>query len=339
VKFRRRFATPGRLSGLFTALRDRLAPSRPPSDHDRGSAPDALPPGDPETIPTERLVRLPPEEVPDLDELLDAQAPKTATESGVWARWAQWARWATRWHWPFNRRLSFQVAGVFGGMLLFGYLFAAIVLFPAPIFASHRSIPRVLGQEEAKARETLTAAGFGVGDVEREPHPTAPVGTVIWQDPPAEVVAPEATDVSLILSSGPQRIPVPDVAGYDAEQARSLIEGAGLRVGSTESTQAPTPKNVAVNTRPPAGTTLNPGTSVVLVVSVGAATLRVPTLTGLSIEEARLALETGGLALGTAFEQTTTAVAPGEVFFQEPAAGTLSAPGTVVNVRIARSPR
>ncbi len=333
MKFRRRFATPGRISGLFAALRDRLAPSSPTSDDDQAAAPDARPRADREITQPERLVGLPPEEIPDLDDLLDAQAAKT-TPAGP-----AWTRWVARWRWPFDRRLSVQVAGVFGGTLLFGYLFAAIVLFPAPIFVSHRSIPRVLGQEEARARETLTAAGFGVGDVEREPHPTAPVGTVIWQDPPAEVVAPEATDVSLILSSGPQRIPVPDVAGYDVEQARSLIEGAGLRVGSTESTQAPTPKNVAVNTRPPAGTTLNPGSSVVLVVSVGAATLRVPTLTGLSIEEARLALETAGLALGTAFEQTTTAVAPGEVFFQEPAAGTLSAPGTVVNVRIARSPR
>jgi beta-lactam-binding protein with PASTA domain len=333
VKFRRRFATPGRLSGLFAALRDRLAPPPSGPDESQGDAPNLRPPADLETAPTERMVRLPSEDVPDLDDLLDGQAPKpTAARSA-------WPAWLARWRWPFDRRLSLQVAGVFGGTLLFGYLFAAIVLFPAPIFASHRSIPRVLGQEEAKARETLTAAGFGVGDVEREPHPTAPVGTVIWQDPPAEVVAPEATDVSLTLSSGPQRIPVPDVAGYDVEQARTLIEGAGLRVGSTESTQAPTPKDVAVNTRPPAGTALNPGSSVVLVVSVGAATLRVPTLTGLSIEEARLALETAGLALGTAFEQTTTAVAPGEVFFQEPAAGTLSAPGTVVNVRIARSPR
>ena len=64
-----------------------------------------------------------------------------------------------------------------------------------------------------------------------------------------------------------------------------------------------------------------------------------PTLRGLSVEEARLALETAGLALGTTFPQTTTAAAPGEVFYQDPPAGTLSAPGTVVNVRIARSPR
>jgi serine/threonine-protein kinase len=230
------------------------------------------------------------------------------------------------------------VLGVFAGTLVVGYGLAATVFFPAPIIATSRSIPRVLGADEERARDDLRAAGFGIGAIDRVPHPTIPSGAVVWQDPPPDVVAPEATDVALTLSTGPQRIPVPDVAGYDAEDARALLEGAGLRVESTEATQAPTPRNVAVNTRPPAGTTLPPGASVVLVVSVGAATIRVPALLGLTVDEARLVLETAGLALGTSFAQTTNAAAPGEIFYQEPSAGTLSAPGTAVNVRIARSP-
>jgi beta-lactam-binding protein with PASTA domain len=336
VKFRRRFATPGRLKEFLSALRHRLGIAR----HSAApSATDAQTPAAPEQEQeaeaeiVQRTARPRPEQIPSLDELLSAQAPTASGEEpGA-------AGWLSRWRWPVRHRQTLEAAGVLAGTLLLGYLLAALVLFPAPIFASHRSVPRVLGMDEVKARDALTAAGFGIGAVQREPHPTAPAGTVVWQDPPAEVVAPEATDVALTLSSGPQRIPVPDVAGYDAEIARSLIEGAGLRVGSVESTQAPTPQNVAVNTRPPAGTTLNPGTDIVLVVSVGAATIRVPTLLGLSADEARLALETAGLALGTTFPQTTTAVAPGEVFYQDPPAGTLSAPGTVVNVRIARSPR
>lgn len=336
MKFRRRFATRGWLSALLSAVSHRLGldsasvggatgdtDSPPSTEREHAERPQAASP--PAATPSS-------ERVPDLDELLEAQAIKPPHEE----RPAWWRRF--RWRWP-RHRLPLEVAGVLASTLLLGYLFAALVLFPAPIFASHRSIPRVLGLEEAQARNALTAAGFGIGDVEREPHPTAPAGTVIWQDPPAEVVAPEATEVALTVSSGPQRIPVPDVAGYDAETARSLIEGAGLRIGHVESAQAPTPQNVAVNTRPPAGTTLNPGTDIVLVVSVGAATIRVPTLMGLSVDEARLALETAGLALGTTFPQTTTAAAPGEVFYQDPPAGTLSAPGTVVNVRIARSPR
>jgi beta-lactam-binding protein with PASTA domain len=239
--------------------------------------------------------------------------------------------------WWRERRFALMAAGVFGGTLVVGYLLAALVFFPAPIFASSKTVPRLIGVQEGAARETLVKDGLGVATVERAPHPSAAAGVVIWQDPPPGMVAREGTEVALTVSTGPQRIPVPDVAGYEAPDARLLLESAGLKVGSIESTQAPTPKNVAVNTRPPAGSTLPPGAAVTLVVSVGAATLRVPTLIGLTVEEARLALETAGLTLGTNFAQTTQAAAPGEIFYQEPAAGTLSAPGTPVNVRIARS--
>jgi len=309
MKFRRRFATGGRLE----ALRARLFP-----DRGQGDAPPVATgePGTPDTPATQR---------------------PTATDGrrgagGTADVFLDWQRWAER------HRRGLLLSGLFAGTFIVGYLVAALAFFPAPIFAAHHSVPRVLGVDQERARATLTQAGFAIGSVERAPHPTVPAGSVIWQDPPPDVNAVEATEVSLTVSTGPQRVPVPDVAGYDADDARVLLEAAGLRIGSTESTQAPTPKNVAVNTRPPAGSTLPPGGEVVLVVSVGAATIRVPTLTGLTVDEARLALENAGLALGTVFSQTTTAVAPGEIFYQEPSAGTLSAPGTVVNVRLARSP-
>ncbi|HET7039725.1 MAG TPA: PASTA domain-containing protein, partial [Gemmatimonadales bacterium] len=219
-----------------------------------------------------------------------------------------------------DRRFAYVAWGVFLGTLVFGYLLAALVFFPAPIFASSRAVPRVLGLDEAAAREQLTAEGLRVGAVARTAHPTAPAGIVVWQEPPPGVVAPEATDVRLTLSDGPRRIPVPDVSGYEAEQGRLLIEAAGLKVGSTDAVQAPTPRNIVVNTRPQAGATLAPGSPVTLVVSVGGATVRVPSLRSLSLDEARLALEAAGLQLGTWFGQATDEVAPGEVFYQEPAA-------------------
>jgi eukaryotic-like serine/threonine-protein kinase len=317
MKFRRRFATGGALAGLMRALRAawaRVSPARSPGTR----PPSPVSPG--ATRPSSGHV---------VETAAPAGRAGSAEERTPFDRVVAW--------WRFERRRAITVLGVFVGTLLLGYGLAATLLFPAPIIAKSRSIPRVLGAAEQQARDDLRAAGFGIGTVDRVSHPTVPAGAVVWQDPPPDVVAPEATDVALTLSTGPQRIPVPDVAGYDADDARALLAGAGLRVGSTESTQAPTPRNVAVNTRPPAGTTLPPGTEVVLVVSVGAATIRVPALMGLTVDEARLALETAGLALGTSFAQTTTAAAPGEIFYQEPSAGTLSAPGTAVNVRISRS--
>jgi serine/threonine-protein kinase len=307
MKIRRRFSSGGWMTRLLDALRN-LFPTRTAARGGGGVLPPDAPfrPPDPNrpSVPRRGLGRLEALPVPG----------------------------------PFRDRHFTMVAwGVFLGTLVFGYLLAALVFFPAPIFASSRAIPRVLGLEEAAARERLTADGLRVAAVARAAHPTARAGTVVWQEPPPGIVAPEATDVTLTVSEGPRRIPVPDVSGYEAEEGRMLIEAAGLKVGSTDAVQAPTPRNIVVNTRPQAGATLAPGSPVTLVVSVGGATIRVPSLRNLSLDEARLALEAAGLHLGTWFGQSTEEVAPGEVFYQEPAAGTLTAPGSAVHVRVARS--
>lgn len=219
-----------------------------------------------------------------------------------------------------------------------GYLTAYLIIFPAPILPGHQAVPRVLGLTRAEAQEQLTRAELQSLDGGAEPHPTATEGTVIWQDPPAGVVAPERTKVTLVTSAGPPKIPVPDVAGYDGELARQLITVAGLTVAHVESVAAPVPRGVTLVTRPGASATLAPGSGVTLVVSRGAPTIMVPSLLELSQADARTRLELEGLVLGTVTRRRTTEAAPGTVVAQRPAAGTLAAPGTVVDIVVARSP-
>ncbi len=232
------------------------------------------------------------------------------------------------------RRQVLAYAGTFLGAAAVGYAIAALVLFPAPIFASSKSVPQVIGMTFDAAREAIAGAGLTADRAEDVRHPTAPPGTVVWQDPPAEVVVPQGSSVQLSVSQGPQRIPVPDVVGYDEPIARTLMEAAGLRV-SVDAAQTAAPKGVVVNTRPPAGRALVPGTRVTLVVSAGAPTIRIPDLMGLTLEEARATLEQVGLPLGTYFRRTADQ-RPGTVIEQRPLPGTLSAPGVAVDVILAR---
>ncbi len=250
------------------------------------------------------------------------------------------------WHWPRLRRLPpikrdeairwgfwLLVAGVVG------YLFAALVAFPSPIFPHHQQVPRVIGLPLAEARQAIAAAHLGTTDNGTEPHPSAPVGTVIWQDPPPGVEAPSNLRVALVASAGPQRVPVPDVAGLDAGLAAKLIAAAGLTVSRVESVPAALPPGQTMLTRPAAATTLVPGSGVGLVVSRGAPTITVPDLLGLSPVDARTRLEAAGLAIGGVTRQRTADAAPGTIVAQRPAAGTLAVPGTLVDVVVARSPQ
>ena len=220
-----------------------------------------------------------------------------------------------------------------------GYLIAAVFVFPAPLIPHRQVVPRVLGLPLAEARRDIAAARLGLMDNGAEPHAAAPMGTVIWQDPPPGVVAPANLRVALVVSAGPSRVPVPDIAGLDAGLARRLITAAGLSVSRVESVQAAVPTGLAMLTRPPAATALTPGTGVALVVSRGAPTIPVPDLIGLSVVDARTRLENSGLELGGVTRHRTPGAAPGTVVAQRPGAGTLAAPGTLVDVVVARSPQ
>jgi serine/threonine-protein kinase len=224
------------------------------------------------------------------------------------------------------------------GAIVAGYLTAYLVLFPAPLLHGHEVVPRVLGLSLQEASDALRKAGLQVQDGGSESHPTAPQGSIIWQDPPAGVSAPAGLRVTLVSSDGPPKIPVPQVAGLDGPLAQQLIGAAGLTAAQVESVQAAAAPGVTMLTRPAATTLLAPGAPVTVVVSRGAPTIAVPGLLGLSQPDARTRLEQEGLTLGTVTRRRSGDASPGTVIAQRPAAGTLAAPGTVVDVVVARSP-
>ncbi len=219
-----------------------------------------------------------------------------------------------------------------GGFLLFlvaGYFVAALWLFPAPFFVEARTVPNVIGMSQGEAQEALLAEGLIAGDAETVSHPTASSGNIVWQDPPSGVVVPDGSSIQLSVSHGPQQIPVPDVANYTGELARLLIESAGL-TAVIESVQTPLPRGEVENTRPRAGVTLRPGNDVRVLVSIGPATVVMPNLLGMTLEEAQDTLEALGLVMGTFFQGLSRAQAEGAIFEQQPPGGTLTAPGTNV---------
>ena len=239
---------------------------------------------------------------------------------------------------PFDRRRASRWALAGFGAVLAGYLTAYLILFPAPILAGHQVVPRVLGLTLAEAQAQVKKAELVVADGGSDPHPTAAQGTVIWQDPPPGVIARQGLKVTLVVSAGPPKIPVPDVSRLAASLAQRLVAAAGLTVSKVESVQADSARGLVVMSRPPAGTVLAPGAGVSLVVSRGAPTISVPDLLGMSIADARTRLELDGLQLGTPTRRRTNDAAPGTVIEQRPAAGTLASPGTVVDITVARSP-
>ena len=62
------------------------------------------------------------------------------------------------------------------------------------------------------------------------PSDSIPEGKVIGTDPPAGTMLPRDTEVTLLISTGPALVDVPDVRGRTRAEAESILTGAGLSV-------------------------------------------------------------------------------------------------------------
>jgi eukaryotic-like serine/threonine-protein kinase len=217
--------------------------------------------------------------------------------------------------------------------MIAGYLLSAFWLFPAPIFSRDHSIPRVLDLGLTEAQERLAGDGFRIKILAEEPDPRAVKGRVIWQDPPPGTIVPEGTTVELTPSAGRPSILVPDVISFDAAEARKVILAAGLSIGREDSVESSLEEGVVVQTRPSSGLARDAGSPVDLVLSSGPPPTGVPSVVGMSIEDARRVVQRLGLTIGGL--QVSPRQGPvGVVLEQSPAAGARLVRGSRVDLVI-----
>jgi serine/threonine-protein kinase len=88
-------------------------------------------------------------------------------------------------------------------------------------------VPNVVGLDQVAAASQLAAKGFQVNTTE-EPNDTVTAGVVIRTDPPANTQADPGSTVTIVVSSGPAPVKVPNVEGQTESAARDTLQQAGL---------------------------------------------------------------------------------------------------------------
>ena len=136
-----------------------------------------------------------------------------------------------------------------------------------------KAVPNVVGSTEDEARVMLVAAGFQVGDVTQQRDEDAPAGEVLSQSPQADAVVDSGSTVTLVVSSGPAPVTVPDVRQLPEGAAIESLSRAGLdpERGPDQPNDL-IPAGSVVNTDPAPGTSVRRDSRVVYFVSSGPAT-------------------------------------------------------------------
>lgn len=233
-------------------------------------------------------------------------------------------------------RLALVATGLALGGLLFGYLFATRMLFPAPPPPGEmQTVPDLGGLPAESAAESIREAGLAVGEIEQVRHPRADSGRVIAQAPLPGQLARPGTAVRVTVSQGPERAAVPDVEGLRREWAVNLLEAAGFRV-EVDSIEADEPRGQVVALEPEPGTDVELPGDVLLTVSTGPRLVAMPVLRGMTEEEARDTLRTLGLEVAEVEEVFRFGRDRGIVVEQAPPADSLLEVGTTVRFSVGR---
>ncbi len=132
------------------------------------------------------------------------------------------------------------------------------------------AVPNVVGDTQNAASVGLVAVGLVTGTVTSQSSTTVPSGDVIAQNPSAGTTVTSGTAVSLVVSSGPPPVTVPNVVGDTQAAASSAITAQGLTVGSvTTQSSSSVASGDVISESPSAGTSVAKGSAVNLVVSSG----------------------------------------------------------------------
>ncbi len=200
-----------------------------------------------------------------------------------------------------------------------------------------KPVPNVVGQQEEGARAALLAEGFTVR-TEFEENPDFEDGEVSEQDPSAGTELEEGGEVTLTVSSGEQRVQLPDVTGLSEADARSVLGDAGFRDIRPEPVFDPEVEpGEVVAQNPAAGEEAPLSATITLQISQGAEERPVPDLAGRTAAEAEGILAQQGFEVAQALENSAS-VPQGTVIRTNPAAGTVLEVDQTVTLVVSAGP-
>ncbi len=226
--------------------------------------------------------------------------------------------------WPWLVAAGFVIAAIVAGFFVWQELSGSKATVP---------VNNYVNEPQKSAVQQINAAGLHA-KVLNGPSNRFKRGIVFKQDPNAGAKLDKGGTVTIWVSTGPPKVTVPPVKGEQWTKAQADLVNAGLKPvkyivpGQTA--------GVVTATDPGAGQSVPKGSKVRVNVSSGPKTAAIPSVVGLSLQEATAKLNEAGFNPNPSYVDST---APkDQVVSQTPAPGTPEAQGTSVKLSVSNGP-
>lgn len=177
-------------------------------------------------------------------------------------------------------------------------------------------------------------------DTEEQPSEDIAKDSVISTNPVAGTVLKNGDTVTLIISTGPDSVKVPDVAGQSPSDAKSILEAEGFKTNVEYAYSDTVEVEKVISTNPAKDTDASKGGQITVIVSKGKeiAYYKVPNVVGMTKKQAKKELEKNKLKLGQVSSNYSDTVTVGAVISQSLTKGTEVESGTAVDITLSLGP-
>jgi serine/threonine-protein kinase len=189
------------------------------------------------------------------------------------------------------------------------------------------------GLSESDATKLLQAAGLTVTSQQQQSD-SVDAGKVIGTNPPAGTQVAKNSNVTLLVSSGPATVPIPNVKGQTQAGARRTLTNAGFGIGDVQTqASADVPTGRAIGTLPDGSAPQ--GAQLTLLISAGPQQVVVPSVKGQSEASATAAIQAKGLDVNVTPKSVSSGDPNvGRVIDQNPSGGTSVDPNSTVTLTV-----
>jgi serine/threonine-protein kinase len=230
--------------------------------------------------------------------------------------------------WPWLLALLFVAGAIVGGYFLYHQI-------QHQLNSSTVHVENYLGIREIDADQKIRSIGL-VPNVVRQPSATVAKTFVFHQDPQPGTKLNKGNQVTIIVSSGPPQVTVPNVIGTTSTDAVAELANAHLK-NKIVQVNSNKPSGQVIDQSPQGGASVNQDSTVTLKVSKGPQPIAVPSVVGQTVQSASSALQGAGFAVAT---KSVASNQPKDIVVdQSPAANTSQPPGTTITLSVSKGPK
>lgn len=197
------------------------------------------------------------------------------------------------------------------------------------------AIPDLSNKSEQQARDDLQNLGFTVATHPQPDGKVAP-GNVVATQPLGGARVDKGSTVTLQISTGPQQVPVPQLAKMSQQQAEQALNAGSLALNPQvqRAESSIDDKDKVIGQSPQADSKIDAGSQVTITLGKGPEQVRVPDVVGQSISVAQPNL-TEGAGLKVVVRKVSSSRPAGEVLSTDPVGGSMVEKGSTITVQVA----